>query len=284
MFGRRRPQGPDPALLARVSDTTDVDLGTFPEDALAVVGAYPARRALDQRPDSPSSFRRLDSQARKASMQSALDRLIAEQALTVRAGARLQDVVADGLDGKLEVNGPLADLYRLSLWFHNQGLRAGLIINLYTSDGLHDVQLPDGVPARGLETCFGLPPSGDGDTEVLLVERPDYEASTRSYTLRTVRREFSRMADFLFADVTREGEALLASVLISFRFGQATLKVDADFFRKHGDDAAHGRLTTQAQGTRRKQEEREPTFIKVPFSDLPDTMTTYFAGVAARTQ
>jgi len=56
MFGRRRPPGPDPALLARVSDTTDVDLGTYPEDALAVVGAYPARHALDHRPDGASSY------------------------------------------------------------------------------------------------------------------------------------------------------------------------------------------------------------------------------------
>jgi hypothetical protein len=42
MFGRRPPR-PDPALLARVSDAAEVDLGTYPEDALAVVGAYPSR-------------------------------------------------------------------------------------------------------------------------------------------------------------------------------------------------------------------------------------------------
>lgn len=284
MFGRRRLPKPDPALMAGVSDTSEVDLGTYPDDALAVVGAYPARRGLDHKPESDSAFRRLDSRARQAAMQAALDRLIAERTLNVPAGTSLEHVVADGLDGKLQVNGPMADLYRLALWFHRQGFQSTLIVNLFTNESMHDLQMPDTVPAKGLESCVGLPPSGDQDSWVLLVERPDDEAGARSYTLRTVRSEFGRLADFLFADVTREGDVLLATMLIAFRFGQASLKVEADFFRKHGDEEAHGRLTMQAQGTKRKQKEREPTYVAIPFADLADSMTNYFLSAASRTQ
>ena len=50
MFGKKTAPKPDAALLARVSDSSEVDLGTYPEDALAVTGAYPARGSLDPRP------------------------------------------------------------------------------------------------------------------------------------------------------------------------------------------------------------------------------------------
>lgn len=284
MFGRRRPAKPDSVLLARVSDATEVVLGTYPEDALAVVGAYPARHSLDHRPDSASSFRRLDGQARQAAMQAALDRLVAERTLNVPASRSLKDVVADGLNGKLEVSGPLADQYLLADWFHRSGFRAGLIVDLMTSEGLRGVRMPDGVAAAGLETCFGLSPSGGGNVSVLLVERPDNQAGTRSYTLRTVRAEFTRMAAYLFADVTRNGEALLASARMSFRFGPATLQVETDFFRQHGDDAARGRITTHSRRAGRRRQLREPAYIKVPFSDVPDVLTKYFVSAAARTQ
>lgn len=283
MFGRR-PAKPDPALLARASDTTDVDLGTYPEDVLAVTGAYPARHGLDRKPDGQSSFRRLDSQARKAAMQAALDRLIAEGTLNAPAGARLEDVVAGGLDGKLDINGPLADLYRLSFWFHRKGFRSSVIVNLHTSGGLKDVQLPGGVPAPGLETCFGLPPAGDGDLYLLLAERPDNDAGTRCYALRTVRREFSRIAAFLFADVTRAGEALLASTITSFRFGQAALKIEADFVRQHGDDEATGRIVMDTSGTRRRRKQPEPMFVKAPAGQFADVLTRQFVSTAGRTQ
>ena len=106
-----------------------MDLGTYPEDALAVVGAYLARGSLDHRLDGASSFRRLDGR----------------------------------------------------------------------------------------------------QVSVLLVERSDNEASTRSYALRTVRQEFTRMAAFLFADVITPGEALRAEADERFRFGQRSLQVKNEF-------------------------------------------------------
>src|SRR5580693_9627174 len=93
MFGKKTAPKPDASLLARVSDSSEVDLGTYPEDALAVTGAYPARRSLDPKPDGPSAFRRLDSQSRKAAMQAALDRLIGVGTLNVPHGTSLKDVV-----------------------------------------------------------------------------------------------------------------------------------------------------------------------------------------------
>jgi hypothetical protein len=124
MFGHRGAS-PDPALLARVSDSGDVDLGTYPEAVLAVTGAYPGRGGLDQWAESSSSFRRLDSQARQAAMQAALDRLVAEGTIAARPGASLKDVVTAGLDGKLALTGPMGDLYRLSL-LHAADTAAGV--------------------------------------------------------------------------------------------------------------------------------------------------------------
>ncbi len=282
MFGRRPPK-PDPALLARVSDATEVDLGTYPEDVLAVTGAYPARRGLDRRPEAASSFRRLDSHARKAAMQSALDRLIAEGTLHLPHGASLEKVVADGLDGKLAVNGPLADLYELAYWFHRRGFQAGMIVNMWVSDGLKDVQMPSGVTAPGLESCFGLPPSRGGDISVLLVERPDNQAGTRSYALRTVHQEFARLAGFLFAGVSGEEGALGATASMSFRFGQASLKVESDFVRKVGEDEAISRITYASQSRRRKKQE-EPSYHKFSSSDLASMMTQQFAHASSRTE
>jgi hypothetical protein len=280
---RHQPPRPDPALLARVTEATEVDLGTYPEDALAVVGAYPARGALDRRPDGVSSFRRLDGETRRAAMQAALDRLTAEGTLQVPAGADLKHVVADGLDGKLAVNGQLAELYRLSWWFHRHGFQGGMIVNMATSDGLKGVRMPYGVSPPGLESCFCLPPSGDGGMTVLLVERPDDEAGTRTYTLRTVRQEFTRVAAFLFADVTTEGQALLAGTSMSFRFGQASLKVDTNFVRQDGTGVAYGQMTTKTTLRNRTKKEEEPHYMKASPSELVDRMTNYFVTAMART-
>jgi hypothetical protein len=282
MFGRRPPR-PDPALLAQVTDTAEVDLGTYPEDVLAVVGAYPARHALDHRPDTRSAFRQLDSQARKAAMQAALDRLVAEGTLNLPPGTSLEKVVTDGLDGKLAINGPLAGLYDLAFWFHRRGVEAGVIVSTAATDGLKDVQMPAGVPAPGLETCFGLPPSGGTDVFVLLVERPDYPAGTRSYTLRSVRQEFTRLAAFLFADIITEGESLAGAVSMTFRFGQASLKEEADFIRNHGEDTVHGRITFGSQRGKRKKQD-EARYYKFSPSDLPELMTEQFGRAASRTQ
>jgi hypothetical protein len=273
---RRRPPRPDPVLLARVSDATEVDLGTYPEDALAVVGAYPSRGGLDHGPGAASSFRRLDSQARKLAMQAALDRLIAGGTLDVPAGTALERVVADGLDGKLAITGPLADLYRLSTWFHRHGYQGGMVVSMVTTEGLLGAQLPPGVAGRGLETCVAVPPPDGGDVSVLLVERPDNQAGTRSYTLRTVRQEFTRIAGFLFADVITPGEALRAEASEWFRFGQRSLKIDTQFVRTEGEETAIGRVIVQARKA------AEPRYIKVSASELVSLMTSRFVSSSAR--
>jgi hypothetical protein len=282
MFSRRAPEL-DLALLSRVSDVTEVNLGTYPEAALAVVGAYPSPHELDHRPEDSSSFRRLDSQARTAAMQSALDQLIAERTLSLAGGRSLEKVVDDGLNGKLAVNGPLADLYELSFWLHRRGYRARAVNGMWTSEGLEGVRMPDGVCAPGIETCFGVQPPGITmrGISVLLVERQDERAGTRSYVLRTVRREFSRVAAFLFADVTGDGEALGVYTAMSFRFGQASLTVRNDLVRKVGGDEAIGTMTFETKRARQKKQE-EPVYVKVSSSgELADVMTKQFADVAA---
>ena len=280
MFGKKTAPKPDAALLARVSDTSEVDLGTYPEDALAVTGAYPARRSLDPKPDGPSAFRRLDSQSRKAAMQAALDRLIGDGTLNVPHGTSLKDVVADGLDGKLAVMGPMADLYRLACWFHRSGFQSGMVALMETTEGLAGVQMPPGVPGPGAETCLAVQPPEGGDVSVLLVERNNIEAGIRSYTLRTVHQQFVRMAAFLFADVITPGEALRVQADQQFRFGQKTLKIDNEFVRHEGEDAAIGRVIMHA--TRPK--DREPRYIKVTQSELIDLMSSRFIASASRTQ
>lgn len=280
MFGKRTAPKPDAALLARVSDTSEVDLGTYPEDALAVTGAYPVRGALDPKPDGPSAFRRLDSQSRKVAMQAALDRLIADGTLNVPHGTSLKDVVADGLDGKLAVIGPMAELYQLAFWFHRRGFQSGMVMFMETTEGLASVQMPAGVPGPGAETCLAVQPPDGGDVSVLLVERNNLEAGTRAYTLRTVHQQFIRMAAFLFADVITPDEALRARVEQQFRFGQKSLKIKNLFVRNDREDAAIGRVTMNAA----KPKNREPRYIKVTQSELVDLMTSRFVASAGRTQ
>ncbi len=279
MFGHRPPK-PDPALLARVSDSSEVDLGTYPEGVLAVTGAYPARGGLDTRPVGASSFRRLDGQSRKAAMQAALDRLIADGTLNVPAGTSLKDVVTAGLDGKLAVMGPLAGLYQLSSWFHRHGFQSGMVVSTATTDGMRGVPMPPGVAGPGVETCLAVPPPGRGEVSVLLVERPDNDAGTRSYALRTVRQEFTRMAAFLFADVITPGEALRAEADQRFRFGQRSLNIENQFVRTEGEAVAIGRVIMHA----RKSKDKEPRYIKVSSGDLVNIMTDRFVSAAARTQ
>jgi len=280
MFGKKTAPKPDAALLARVGDSSEVDLGTYPEDALAVTGAYPVRGALDPKPDGPSAFRRLDSQSRKVAMQAALDRLIADGTLNVPHGTSLKDVVADGLDGKLAVMGPMADVYQLAFWFHRRGFQSGMVMFMEETEGLANVQMPAGVPAPGAETCLAVQPPGGGDVSVLLVERNNFEAGTRAYTLRTVHQQFIRMAAFLFADVITPGEALRARIEQQFRFGQRSLKIENEFVRHEGEDAAIGRVTMNAT----KPKDREPRYIKVTQSELIDLMTSRFVASAGRTQ
>lgn len=256
------------------------DLGTYPEDVLAVTGAYPARGALDPRPDGPSAFRRLDGQSRKVAMQAALDRLTADGTLNLPPGPNLKDVVADGLDGKLPVMGPMADLYRLAFWFHRRGFQSGMVVDMTTSEGLRGVQMPPGVPAPGVETCLTVQPQDGGDASVLLCERADNEAGTRRYTLRTVRQGFTRMAAFLFADVIPPGEALRVQADQNYRFGQNSLRIQNVFVRSEGEEAAVGRVTMHVP----KRKDKEPCYVKVSQSELIDLMTKRYIDSTARTQ
>ena len=278
MFGRRPPK-PDPALLARVTGDAEVDLGSYAEAALAVTGAYPARGSLDHRDQDASSFRCLDSQSRQAAMQAALDRLTADGTIQVPAGPRLESVVADGLDGKLAVTGLLADLYQLCFYFHRRGYSSGMVIDMSPGKDTAVAQLPPGVPPPGLESCFAVPSDNADEDMILLVERPDREAGTRGYTLRTLRREFTRLAAFLFADVITGEQALQAEVNLWFRFGQNSLRVENKFIRKAGEDVAYGQM--KMQGPRKKQ---EPRYVKVSAADLTDMMTKYFVSASARAQ
>jgi hypothetical protein len=274
MFGRRQAK-PDAALLARVSEASDVDLGTYPEDALAVTGAYPTRGSLDRRPEGTSPFRRLDTHARQAAMQAALDRLIAERTVNLPAGSSLEKTVAAGLDGKLPVLGELGSLYGLGVWFRRHGFRSGMIVTLTPSEGLQGAPMPPGTAAPGVESCLALLPEGR-NTSVLLVERADSEAGTRSYTLRTVRREFTRMAGFLFADVITPGQALRADADMIFRFGKRTLKLENNFVRTD-EEKAIGRLITHGP------KKQEPQYVKVSCSELIEVMTDRFDRGTART-
>jgi hypothetical protein len=290
MFGRR-PAKPDAALLARVSDDRDVELGTYPEPVLAVTGAYPARRGLDPRPESPSSFRRLDETARNAAMQAALDRLAGDGTLAVDPGEDLRDVVAAGLDGKLSLAGELGELYRLCFWFRRKGLLSGMVVTMAVSDtvegavSLREVpyEAPPGTPPPGVESCFQVPPDGR-DGWVLLVERPDNVAGTRSYTLRTVRREISRMGDFLFPGPAPgpvpEGYALRADADMWFRFGPRTLQMENAFIHPHGEDTAIVRIVTP--GDRKKNE--EPRLYRAGRDQLVHGLIDTYQKGAARTQ
>jgi hypothetical protein len=286
MFGRR-PAKPDAAVLARASDDGDVDLGTYPEPVLAVTGAYPARAGLDPRPESSSSFRRLDEAARKGAMQAALDRLAGEGTLGLAPGEDLRDVVAAGLDGKLPLVGELGELYRLCYWFRRKGFLSGMVVTMAVSEGvegpamLRDApyEAPPGTPPPGVESCFQVP-SDDRDAWVLLVERSDDVAGTRSYTLRTLRREIGRMGDFLFPGPVPEGRALRADADMWFRFGPRTLKLENAFIHPYGEDTAIVRIVTD-QGRKKKE---EPRLYRATRDQLVNGLADTYQKGAARTQ
>jgi hypothetical protein len=280
--GYRSPVQPDPALSAQVSDDTEMDLGTYPEAAVAVVGANPGTGSLDPSLEKvESSFRRLDTQARKAAMQSALGQLIRDGTLDLPGQADLEKVVKDGLHGRLAVSGPMARLYDLSYWFRRQ-FRAGVVIAMWTSGGLGRVRMPDGICAPGLESCFALPPARGEPVSVLLVERRDPEAGTLSYTLRTVRREFIRMAGFLFADVTTPGEGLAASAYMRFRIGPTNVTVKNEFVRKDGETTAAAQITGSAQGAFSPRAKSRSG--RVTYHEMTDSLAEDFAFTAARTR
>ena len=274
MFGRHQPK-PDPALLAQARDAGEVRLGAYPEEVLAVTGAYPLNGSLDPRPgpeSGASPFRHLDTPARRAAMRAALDRLLAEGTVTLPAGVSLEDAVSNGLSGRLPVTGELGQLYRLSAWCRKRGFRSGFLVYLAVPEG---VQVPPETVPPGVETAISVL-AGGSEAPVLLVERPDYDVGTRSYALRTVRQEFTRLAGFLFADVTiPEGQYLRADADMQFRFGPRTLKVDNSFVREAGAEEALGKIVV---GTKKD----EPRYIRVSASDLVNLMTSRFEATEAR--
>ena len=274
MFGRHQPK-PDPALLAQARDAGEVQLGAYPEELLAVTGAYPLNGSLDPRPgpeSGASPFRHLDTPARRAAMRAALDGLLAEGTVTLPAGSSLEDAVSAGLSGRLPVTGELGQLYRLSAWCRKRGFRSGFLVYLAAPDG---VQVHPGTAPPGIETAISVL-AGGSEAPVLLVERSDYDAGTRSYDLRTVRQEFTRLAGFLFADVSiPQGQCLRADADMQFRFGPRTLKVDNSFVREAGAEEALGKIVV---GTKKE----EPRYIRVSASDLVNLMTSRFEATEAR--
>lgn len=279
MFGRRRPQ-PDLSVLARVRDAGEVPLGTYPEDVLAVTGAYPRRGSLDHRPDRPSgggsSFTRLDSHARQAALRAALDRLLADGTVSLDAATPLEDAVAAGLSGRLPVTGELGDLYQVCVHCRQYGFKGGVVIHLAVLEG---VQMPAGVAAPGVETAVTVS-AHDSHPPVLLVERADAESGTRSYALRTPAQEFTRLAAFLFADAIDGDQAIIANADMWFRFGQRNLRIENNFVRKAGEERAVGRLIMHADRKRKP----EPRFITISAGELIEAMTRTFEDTVARAQ
>lgn len=277
MFGRRQPK-PDLSMLARVSEASEVPLGTYPEDVLAVTGAYPLRGSLDYHPEATSeaasSFTRLDGNARQAAMRAALDRLIADGTVGLDAATSLEDAVAAGLDGRLPVTGELGDLYQLSRWCRQHGFTGGVLVHLGAPDG---VQMPPGVAVPGLDQAVTV--SADGSQPlILLAERADSESATRSYALRTPAQEFARLAAFLFADVISGDQGLVANADMWFRFGQKNLRIEHNFVREAGQELAIGRVIMHLDRKRK----REPRYLKTSASELIEGLTRTFQDTAAR--
>jgi hypothetical protein len=138
---------------------------------------------------------------------------------------------------------------------------------------------PPGTPPPGVESCFQVP-SDARDDWVLLVERSDDMAGTRSYTLRTLRREISRMGDFLFPGPVPEGRVLRADADMWFRFGPRTLQMENAFVHPHGEDTAIVRIVTPAG--RKKNE--EPTLYRARRDQLVNGLIDTYQKGAARAQ
>jgi hypothetical protein len=286
MFGHRSPIPPDPAMLARVSDdVTEVSFGTYPEAALAVLGVNPAH-GPPRKPSSEaaSPFDQLDGPARDAAMQAALNQLIAAGTVQFPTDASLQQAVEDGLHGRLRLSEPLATLHELAYWCHRRRLR--FLMGISGGVGHWAPEREELTDLRLLlqDTCFGLP----GHMEHLLVERTDHQADTSTYTLRTVRREFLQLQEFLFSDITTpEVSAMVKVELVFFskpRLAISQIGLSEQFMvvREHGQDngiAMFEVTGTSATGVRTK---KKPKLIPVGSLTLADTLTRNFTAVAAK--
>jgi len=260
----RRRVSLDAALLERVSDANEVPLGTYPEAVLAVTGGG-RLASVAQDPASPSPFVRLDDRGRNAAMQTALDQLIVNGTVGLKAGTPVRAAIAAGKSGKLPVTGELGELCRLMAAVDR--LKSCIIMHLKVPEGLEAGEMPSGVPPPGYEFGYTVP-FGTTAALILLVERPDFEAGTRSYTLRTLRAEISRMADFLFCDapaggVLTRGPSMQvdASVIVNTKGGVAT--IDHTFTRRPGEERAAGTMitggTTPFGKLQKKESESRPS-------------------------
>ena len=283
MFGHRSPVPPDPALLARVgNDDVEVDLGTYPEAAMAAVGVNPTHGSPDKPPgDKASPFSQLDGPARDAAMQAALDQLIAEEMVQLPANAHLHQVIDDGLHGRLKLSEPLATLHELAYWCHCRRLRFMMGVSIgvaHWADGQ-----PGEIRVLDDETCFGIP----GHIDHVLVKRIDRQTGTAAYALRTVRREFVRVEDLLFSDVATPQESLVAKLQLLF-VSKPALSVARQMLteqlvinRDHGKDYAVGSFEITGVSVAGKQQ-RKPELVPLARGQLADTLTKNFAAVAAK--
>ena len=259
----RRRVSLDAALLERVSDASEVPLGTYPEAVLAVTGVSRLGSAI-QGPGSPSPVARLDDQARNAAMQTALDQLIANGTVGLEAGTPVTAAVAAGQSGKLPVTGDLGELCRLMPALSR--FKSGIILHLKVPEGLEGGEMPPGVPPPGYEYGYTVP-FGTTAALILLVERADFAAHTRSYTLRTLRAEVSRMADFLFCDpraggVLAGGPSLQVDARVVFSSKRGLVMIDHSFTRSPGDKHAVGRMIVRGatmSGIKAKETDSRPS-------------------------
>jgi hypothetical protein len=238
MFGRRRVSL-DASLLERVSDDREVGLGAYPEAVLAVTGIQ-RFESVAQEPESPSPFFRLDLHARKAAMTTALDGLIDDGTVGMAAGTTVKAAVAAARAGKLPVTGELGELYRLMYVVRSS--QSVIMADLKGAEGHEVVEMPPGVPPPGMEFGYWVPFTG-ATTVILLVERPDFATGTRSYTLRTLRAQVSRIADFLFCDTRpagaqTPGPTLQAHVHVMFRDKRGMVAADHSLTRSQGQERA----------------------------------------------
>lgn len=284
MFGHRSPVPPDPALLARVGDDAEIDLGTYPGAALAVLGVNPMHGSPHKRPgDGASPFGRLDDPARDAAMQAALDQLIVAGTVRFPAGVPLRQAVEDGLHGRLELSEPLATLHELAYWCHRRRMRFLMGITAGVGHWAPDQEELTGLRLMVEETCYGLPEHMDH----LLVEREDHQADANTYTLRTVRREFLQLEEFLFSDITTPELSAMVKVQLLFvgkpplAVGKIALNEQFMIVRDHGKQHGLAAFEAVAVGGTGKRPGKQK-LLPVARGTLANTLTKNFAAVAAK--
>jgi hypothetical protein len=283
MFGRRRVSL-DASLLERVSDTSEVPLGTYPEAMLMVTDVGRLESDSPQ-PDSPSPFARLDDQARNAAMQAALDGLIADGTVGLAAGTTVKTAVAAGRAGKLPVTGELGEVCRL-IRVIRRSPRGAVIVDLKAPEGYEVAKMPPETPPPGAEFGYTVP-FGVPASAILLVERHNFEAGTRSYTLRTLRAEISRIADFLFRDAPAggaltEGQPLHTDVRMILASKGGFVTVDHSLARSQGEERAVGTMIVSGATGFGKIPEKRTDDMRLSRAEFMNLMIVQFVRGTAR--